>query len=196
MEDTKMIAEDVIEERNGVYGDKWHIVSPEGFDLPEGLEYLKNSWERDTQKYKANIMVENISLKTALEKLHCVLHWTEAMKCIVKIINDGERKEGTNFFKTRITSFLDEFVIHRCHLTPEDITDVLLGGIPEGFCCNFSDNMFITKDFSLINKFESCLNNIEDYENRVALLDLRYCNFSNEEKEFLKNKLRCCNLLI
>ena len=50
MEDTKMISEDVIEERNGVYGGKWHIVSPEGFDLPEGLEYLKNSWEGDTQK--------------------------------------------------------------------------------------------------------------------------------------------------
>ena len=45
MEDTKMIAEDVVEEHNGVYGGKWHIVSLEGFELPEGLEYLKNSWE-------------------------------------------------------------------------------------------------------------------------------------------------------
>ena len=30
-----MIDEDVVEEHNGVYGGKWHIVSHEGFDLPE-----------------------------------------------------------------------------------------------------------------------------------------------------------------
>lgn len=39
-----MVVEDVVEEYNGVYSGKWHIISPEGFDLPEGLKYLKNSW--------------------------------------------------------------------------------------------------------------------------------------------------------
>ena len=43
MENTKMIAENVVEEHNGVYNGKWHIVSPQGFDLPEGLEYLKDA---------------------------------------------------------------------------------------------------------------------------------------------------------
>ena len=42
-----MIVEDIIEERNGVYDSKWHIVSSEGFDLPEGLEYLKRGWGHD-----------------------------------------------------------------------------------------------------------------------------------------------------
>ena len=42
--DAKMVVEDVVEEYNGVYCGKWHIISPEGFDLPEGLKYLKNSW--------------------------------------------------------------------------------------------------------------------------------------------------------
>ena len=37
MESAKIVTEDVVEEHNGVYGGKWHIVSPEGFDLPEGL---------------------------------------------------------------------------------------------------------------------------------------------------------------
>lgn len=46
-----MIAEDVIEEHNGVYDGKWHIVSVEGSDLPEGLEYLKNSWEGSWERY-------------------------------------------------------------------------------------------------------------------------------------------------
>ena len=41
-----MVTEDVIEEHNGVCGGKWHIVCPEGFDLPEGLEYLKNKADR------------------------------------------------------------------------------------------------------------------------------------------------------
>ena len=45
IENKKMIAAEVLEEYNGVYSGKWHIVSPEGFDLPERLEYLKNSWE-------------------------------------------------------------------------------------------------------------------------------------------------------
>lgn len=64
--DAKMVVEDVVEEYNGVYCGKWHIISPEGFDLPEGLKYLKNSWGGDTQKYKANIEVKNVPLKTAL----------------------------------------------------------------------------------------------------------------------------------
>ena len=39
VENEKMIAEDVVVEYNGVYNGKWHIISPQGFDLPEGLEY-------------------------------------------------------------------------------------------------------------------------------------------------------------
>ena len=46
MADNKIIEEDIVEEHNGVYGSKWHIVSTEGFDLPEGLEYLKNKADR------------------------------------------------------------------------------------------------------------------------------------------------------
>ena len=47
-----MVAEDVVEEHNGIHCRKWPIVSLEGFELPEGLEYLKNRWEKNTQKYK------------------------------------------------------------------------------------------------------------------------------------------------
>ena len=73
MEDAKMVMEDVVEEHNGVYGGKWHIVSPEGFDLPEGQEYLKNSWEGSwdghctyrkerIHKYDACMKVSNVPL--------------------------------------------------------------------------------------------------------------------------------------
>ena len=33
-ENAKMVTEDVVEEHNDVYGGKWHIISPKGFDLP------------------------------------------------------------------------------------------------------------------------------------------------------------------
>ena len=39
-----MIEEDIVEEHNGVYDGNWHIVTPEGFDLPEELEYLKGGY--------------------------------------------------------------------------------------------------------------------------------------------------------
>ena len=43
MEDIKLIAEDIIEENNGVYGCKWLIVSPEGFDLPKDWNIWRTS---------------------------------------------------------------------------------------------------------------------------------------------------------
>ncbi len=58
-----MISVDFVEEHNGVYCGKWHIVSPEGFDIPEGLEYLKSSWEKELKNYKENIVVKNIPLR-------------------------------------------------------------------------------------------------------------------------------------
>ena len=68
-----MVPEDVVEEHNGVYTGKWHIVSPEGLDLPEGLKYLKNSWEGDEcnwiYRYIPTISVERIQLKTLLKRL-------------------------------------------------------------------------------------------------------------------------------
>lgn len=73
MESAKMVMEDVVEEHNGVYGGKWHIVSPEGFDLPEGLEYLKNSWEGNEDygdyKYLPKLEVKGLPLDVAIEKL-------------------------------------------------------------------------------------------------------------------------------
>jgi len=83
-EDTKIHEEDIFEEYNGVYGGKWHIVSPEGFDLPEGQDYLKYSWEGSWEDYQlhgkerihryvAKIKVSNVGLAEATEQLHHVL---------------------------------------------------------------------------------------------------------------------------
>lgn len=95
-----------------------------------------------------------------------------------------------------VTGFLDEFIIHRCHLTFEDIANTFFRGIQRGFRCNYSDNIFISKDFHIIDELASYLECSKLYKNCVEFLDLRYCNLFDEEKELLKHKLRCCNLLI
>ena len=95
MEDKKKFEDDVVEEHNGVYGGKWHIVSTEGFDLPEGHSYLKNSregnWEsfaygrpKRILKYYANIKVNNIPLGDALKGWLLFFANLERMKQIWK----------------------------------------------------------------------------------------------------------------
>ena len=196
MENAKMVTEDVVEEHNGVYGGKWHIVSPEGFDLPEGLEYLKNSWEGNNQKYKANIVVKNLPLKFALEELYLMMYKAERWKCVVEISDDGERGAEPNFYRMGITGFLDEFIIHRCHITFEDIRGMFFRGIPNGICYHFSDNTFVTKDFHIIEELGRYFATGELDKDCIALLDLRRCNFSAGEKDILREKLRHCNLMI
>ena len=61
---------------------------------------------------------------------------------------------------------------------------------------NFSDNIFISKDFHIIDELANYLESTKRYKNCLEFLDLRYCNFSIEEIELLKHKLRSCNLLI
>ena len=117
------------------------------------------------------------------------------MKCIVEISDDGKRVDGTDFF-IGITDCLDEFIVLRCHLILEDIAYIFFRGVSKGFRCMFSENTFITKNFQVIDELERYLNKTELYRDCVGLLDLRNCNFSIEEKESLKNKLRHYNLLI
>ena len=114
-----MIAEDAIEEHNDVYDVKWYIVSPEGFDLPEGLEYLKNSWEKDIQRYKAHIVVKNISLRITFEEAYSLLWQANIERVVLEICRDNERDRLLNFKRAPFL-FLDELVVHDCHITIEE----------------------------------------------------------------------------
>ena len=98
MEDIQMIQEDIFEEHNSIYGVKWHIVSIEGFDLPEGLEYLKNSWEvsvesrvlhgvKRIQKYKASMLISYVRLDETLKKVIYLLGKLFAYDIDFEIIN-------------------------------------------------------------------------------------------------------------
>lgn len=200
MEDIKMITNDVIKDHNGVYGGKWNIVTNEGFDLPEGLEYLKNSWEKDIQVYKAHIMVKNIPLRITFEKIYSLLWRANIERVVLEICKDKERDPLLKF-KNAPFLFLDELVIHDCHITFEDIADVILAGIWNGVSCRFSNNIFVSKNFDDLNYLEVYCKKKQDLfaQRCIGRLDLRCCNFSTEEIEILRNKLECCgchNLLI
>ena len=133
MENTKMISEDVAEEHNGVYSGKWHIISPEGFNLPEGLDYLKNSWEKELQKYKANILVKNIPLNITFEEIYSLLWRTCIEKVVLEIWLDNKRDPLLEFKRAPFL-FLDELIIHDNISTEE--TEILKHKLESCGCCN------------------------------------------------------------
>jgi hypothetical protein len=198
----KMVAEDVVEEHNGLYGGKWHIISHEGFDLPEGLEYLKNSCGKNNQKYKANITVKNIPLRIIFEETYSLLWRSNIESVVLEICTDNERERDPLLkFKETPFLFLDELVVHGCHITIEDIADVIFYGIWNGVSCQFSNNIFVSKNFDDLDFLEAYFKKKPDAfaQRSIGRLDLRNCNFSKEETDILKNKLECCgcrNLLI
>ena len=186
----KIYEEDVVEEHNGVYGGKWEIVSPEGSALPEGLEYLKNSFEKNLQKYKANILVKNIPLRITFDKIYSLLWNANIENFILEICSDKEKDPLLNFKRAPFL-FLDELVVRDCHITIEDLYDVIFAGVWNEVSCKFSNNIFVSKNFDDLNHLEVYFKKNQDNfaQRSIGRLDLRYCNFTPEEAEILKNKL-------
>ena len=58
------MTQNILEVHNGVYEEKWNIISSEGFLLPEGLEYLK----KNSKKYPS-IKCSNMSFVEILKGL-------------------------------------------------------------------------------------------------------------------------------
>ena len=190
-EDTKMIAEDVVEEHNGVYGGKWHIVSPEGFDLPEGLEYLKNSWDdqdigknRRTHKYIASIKISNVSLMKAIDDIYHVLNEFEAYDTDLEIQNcSGSMKyPGINF----VFYYLRNFSMHGVTLTLDYLSYIVGRCSMQANIYDLSGNIFVEKNFSSWNNLREELNIVKNSEKTFGFFDLRDCNFSVLEKEELR----------
>ena len=164
MEDTRMIEEDVIEEHNGVYGGKWHIVSTEGFELPEGLEYLKNSWEGSldleyergksrTHKYVASIKVSGIPLKNTFEGLAYILGKFEAYDTNLELKNCiGNSKDVRSTCLDKITYYARSFSVHGCQLTFKELASIMYRAFTmseifvKSTSYNLSENFFIDKN--------------------------------------------------
>lgn len=202
MEDIKMIAEDVIEEQNGVYGGKWHIVSPEGFYLPEGLEYLKNSWEGSVEeritfnrkeifKYNAKIKVCHIDLHTSLKQVSSLLADTWSYCADVEFKDCPRKCTSLEIPYLRMFPFVDKLKISECTLTYADLRDIMHSSIGTNRECYLSENIF--KDAGCaesVRCIEQQINIMKSIQESYNVLDLRNCNFSEEEKKMLKKKLR------
>ena len=206
-----MVEDDVVEEHNGVYSGKWHIVSPEGFDLPEGLDYLKNSWEGNNSmtakygvkrihKYDANIKVSNIQLGDAFERLAYFLRKFRTYETNLEI--EDCIGNLNNFCLDKIYYFMKDLIIHGCQLTFRELASIMAeayatSSTPDmSITYNLSDNIFTDRDPDQWNRIKHFLALIKDSKTPFKLFDLRGCNFSEFERKELMQEAGSLNLLI
>ena len=207
MADNKIIEEDIVEEHNGVYGSKWHIVSTEGFDLPEGLKYLKNSWEgsvenralhgvKRIQKYKASMRISNVRLDEALKKVTYLLGKFFVYDTDVEIINcPGGANKG--FADQKFSRHIGNFILHGCVLKFEDLSHIMILACVGGSSKEYSltKNIFVNKDWTFIDEIKGFFDRNPEYRDLLSF-DLRDCNFSNEDKKLLKISFSNLSVLI
>ena len=177
-----MIAEDVIEEHNGVYNGKWHIVSPEGFYLPEGMEYLKNAnksildgvlWE-----YIPVIRISGQHLDESFQNLEKLVKRYEYIKGVPDISSDLEivncsRGEGrlNPDFGDVMTFGVNDLKVHGCRLMLRDLGDVI-NALRSDFIyevIEFSGNTFIAskKDWEELDNIVKASYNIPSICNLI-----------------------------
>ena len=210
MEDEKMTEEDVIEEHNGIYGGIWHIVSPEGFNIPEGLEYLKIRWEGNmnyyyrfgiarTHRYSASIKVSGVLLKDAFKESLRALVKYSAHDTNLEIENCSNDTVGAKSdYLDRIMRYVGDFSVHDCQLGFEDLISVM-GGIYGKNKSNsyiFSNNIFFNKTNSLWDKMVKELARLRNAKVSFTVLDLRGCNFLQSEKDNIMKVAGNLNILI
>ena len=209
MEDEKMLLDDVIEEHNGIYGGEWHIISPEGLDLPEGLEYLKNTWEGSIDeefshrrnrifKYNAKIKISHVDLYTSLKKVSSLLEKTWSFDTDLEFKDCPRKCTSLKIPYLQMFPFVRKLKILGCILTYKDLQDIMHCSFGSKRECYLSENTFkdgeCTESVSYIEQQISILKPIQE---TYKVLDLRKCNFSEAEKKSLKKKLQYVkNLLL
>ena len=184
-----MITDEVAEEHNGVYGGKWHIVSPEGFDLPEGLDYLKTSQRKAGCKANIHLSIRcsGISftdIRLGLENLdkRCVNFALSSLE----IVNCFRLGDVRDCLESIMLLDMDNLDIHGCTLTFEDLYHFIesLRSINQ---LNLSKNKFIFKeeDWLYIERIGTSLNRWN-----IAQLNLSKSNFSEAEKVRLSDNIK------
>ena len=193
MENVKLIEEDVVEEHNGVYGEKWHIVSLEGFDLPEGLEYvdeyIRQKFEGKSFKKIIKLTKLDITLDELFEKMSKMLLFSDRIVNL-EIVGCKKRKKDSNF-EVPFPN-LSGLAIHFCELTFKDLYDIVSQICSEDFEFDFDNNMFdeVGKDWKWIDMLESLLKDMKEVGHRIGFFSLKNCGFNDAEKSLLFKKLQ------
>jgi len=191
-EDTKMIAEDVIEEHNGVYGGKWHIVSPEGFDLPEGLEYLKEMCMKCAPK-DPSLKCSSMSFKDIAQGLKFLEEKQENFRLSdLEIAHCFRWGDVCSCFESIMQLDMDNFTVHGCTLTFKDLR-IIIENLRSLDQLNLSENsfMFCEEDWFNVEKLGMNLNRYN-----ISRLDMTKSNFSEDEKIRLSTLIKIGNRLI
>lgn len=203
MEDTKVIAEDVVEEHNGVYGRKWHIISPEGFDLPEGLEYLRGNASdsfyeaRSDIEIKAMVVLNNIEIECALKEMLRLLYKNCAYGISLTFKNcySTEMESCFNFQRVNQLSFhVKELILNRVNITFEELGVLLTVTHYEELCYTFFDVVFEKKDWKFLDKVKEFYNSCS--ERPFKFCKFQKCNFTEAEISKLKLVLGDCSLSV
>ena len=114
----------------------------------------------------------------------------------VEIRNCSRKHVPLEIWKLRIFPFVREFKLTGCILTYEDLYDIIRCVSGKSKLC-LSGNTFINepgeKSIEQIEKYIDIGKNVQESFNSF---DLRNCNFSQEEKELLRKKLKYMKLLL
>ena len=199
METQKNISEEILIEHNGVYDDKWHIISPEGFHLPEGLEYLKNSSQKTLNgivfKYIPIIRITNMYLDDILNEFIILIKNFENIEGVpdissdLEIINCSYKKcdyNQKNNFGVFMTFGVNDLKMNKCSLGLKDFGKVI-ESLREDLIYNkivLSENIFkkSEKDWK---ELENIVNNSRNISS-ICNLILNNNNFNMNEKTKLK----------
>ena len=192
-----------IDEHNGVYGGKWHIVSQEGFDLPEGLEYLRDNSShsfyeaREDIEIKAIIVINNIEIVYALKEILRVLNENYAYGISLTFKNCYSQIMDCcfNFQRVNELSFhVKELIFIGVNITFEELEVLLNVTHYEELCYTFFEVVFEKKDWIFIDK-------VKEFYNSCSLRPFKFCkfqkcNFTDAEIAKLKVVLGDCSLNI
>ena len=176
--------------------------------MPEGLEYLKNSWEGTIEdetfynkerifKYNAKIKISHVDLKIALKKVSFLLAQVYAYDTDVEFKDCPRKTVPLEISRLRIFPFVRKFKITGFYLTYKDLYDLIRyrSGMNEPFC--LSGNTFVTEPGEKsTEQIEQKIDISKRIQESFSLLDLRNCKFSQEKKELLRKKLQYMNLLL
>ena len=191
-----------IPEHNGVYGGKWHITSLEGFELKEGLEYLKNGWEVGVEDPKCNyipqMVISNMELGVALDAYRKLM--VKRDEIINLEVRDCFREvKGSCFKGNTIYAMysIANITVKNCPLTFEDVRNIIGKTCMMDMEIDLSGNKFYEsgKDWSQIEAIEARFKSHPDLIH-VKSLRMQDCGFSEEEKNKLEEMLRCFHVIL
>ena len=96
----------------------------------------------------------------------------------------------------RLFRYLCNFTLQGCSLSFKDLRNILVrANLGESIYC-LSHNNFENKDWNFLEEIKEHFIIFPECRQVFKSFDLRFCNFSDEEKERLRKALQYCSVMI